>query len=106
MASVFRPDTSQARVAYIFYKQSKDVDSFLNSNNASVSRTNYLRILGLACIDILLTLPIGIVSVVLTITSQVNAGSFPFFWGWASWFLADESSNKGCRGAPEMYSSP
>ncbi|KZV74000.1 STE3-domain-containing protein [Peniophora sp. CONT] len=67
------------RVARILYRQSQEVNHFLRSNSY-VSRTNYFRILALASIDILLTLPIGIVSIVLTVS---QSGAFPFYFGWA-----------------------
>ena len=52
---------SLARVARIFYRQNRDVNDFLRSNS-SVSRINYFRLLALASIDTLLTLPLGIVT--------------------------------------------
>ncbi|KZV68516.1 STE3-domain-containing protein [Peniophora sp. CONT] len=69
------------KVIRTFYRQSRDIHSFLNSNT-SVSRTNYLRILVLASIDILLTLPIGIASMILDVIANVAQGGFPFYWGW------------------------
>ncbi|KZV71051.1 hypothetical protein PENSPDRAFT_752047 [Peniophora sp. CONT] len=70
------------RVARIFYLHSRDINHFLRSNG-SVSRTNYLRILALASLDILLTLPIGIVNVVLNVTSDESQTSLRFYPGWA-----------------------
>ena len=64
-----------------FYRQNRDLNSFLRSNS-SVSRTNYLRVLALASIDIALTLPNGIVGVVLTISSALGQNGLPFYWGW------------------------
>ncbi|KZV68519.1 STE3-domain-containing protein [Peniophora sp. CONT] len=69
------------KVVRIFYRQSRDIHSFLNSNT-SVSRTNYLRILALASVDILLTLPIGIVNVILNVGSYQGKGHIPFYAGW------------------------
>ncbi|KZV71045.1 STE3-domain-containing protein [Peniophora sp. CONT] len=72
------------RVARIFYKQSKDVNRFLHSNG-SVTRTNYLRILALASVDILFTLPVGIVSTVLIVTTGLaQDGGVPLYPGWTS----------------------
>ncbi|KZV69630.1 fungal pheromone STE3G-protein-coupled receptor [Peniophora sp. CONT] len=74
------------RVVRMFYKQRRDVDRFrvLDSKN-SVSRLNYLRVLALASIDIVLTLPFGIVSVVLTVTSALDQpGAFNFYPGWTA----------------------
>ncbi|KZV72160.1 fungal pheromone STE3G-protein-coupled receptor, partial [Peniophora sp. CONT] len=69
------------KVVRTFYRHSRDIHSFLNSNT-SVSRTNYLRILILASIDILLTLPMGIVSIALRVTSTQPPSSLPFYWDW------------------------
>ncbi|VDB95833.1 unnamed protein product [Peniophora sp. CBMAI 1063] len=69
-------------VAKLYYRQRKDINSFLRSNS-SVSRTNYLRILILASIDILLTLPLAIVDITLKIVQGLdNPSSFPFYPGW------------------------
>ncbi|KZV71049.1 hypothetical protein PENSPDRAFT_684918 [Peniophora sp. CONT] len=70
------------RVARIFYLHSRDVNHFLRSNG-SVSRTNYIRILALASLDILLTLPVGIATVVLEVTSLKAQDSLQFYPGWA-----------------------
>ncbi|KZV68506.1 hypothetical protein PENSPDRAFT_634260 [Peniophora sp. CONT] len=69
------------KVARLFYRQSRDINSFLNSNT-SVSRTNYLRILILASIDVLLTLPIGITAIALRVFSKLAQGPLPFHWSW------------------------
>ncbi|VDC02196.1 unnamed protein product [Peniophora sp. CBMAI 1063] len=70
------------RVALIFYRQNRDINRFLHSNH-SVSRTNYLRILALAHIDILFTLPIGIANIVLSVRWFSSLyGSLPFYFGW------------------------
>ncbi|VDB95521.1 unnamed protein product [Peniophora sp. CBMAI 1063] len=69
-------------VARTFYRHSREIDNFLQSNS-SVSRTNYFRILALASIDILLTLPIGIATIVLTVKAiLLTTTSFPFYSGW------------------------
>lgn len=72
-----------AKVARTYYRQRRDIDSFLRSNS-SVSRTNYLRILVLASIDVLLTLPIGIVNITLEIVYALSPPKeYPFYPGWA-----------------------
>ncbi|KZV66393.1 STE3-domain-containing protein [Peniophora sp. CONT] len=68
------------RVARTFYRQSRDLNRFLQSND-SVSRTNYIRLLVLASVDILLTLPIGIVSIVLALSQSLSL-SLPIYLGW------------------------
>ncbi|KZV71047.1 STE3-domain-containing protein [Peniophora sp. CONT] len=70
------------RVARIFYLHSRDINQFLRSNG-SVSRTIYLRILALASLDILLTLPIGTVNVVLDVIAYKAQNSLIFYPGWA-----------------------
>lgn len=70
-----------AKAARIFYRQSRDINHFLQSNN-SVSRTNYIRILALASIDVLLSLPFGIVNVILYVTGQLSYARLPFYFGW------------------------
>ncbi|KZV63984.1 STE3-domain-containing protein [Peniophora sp. CONT] len=80
--SVFPPLISiivyYPRVARTCYRQSRDTNYFRHSND-SVSRTNYFRILALASVDIILTLPIGIANIVLVV---VQSGPFPFYLGW------------------------
>ncbi|VDB83397.1 unnamed protein product [Peniophora sp. CBMAI 1063] len=69
-------------VARLFYRQRRDINHFLRTND-SVSRTNYFRILALASIDILLTLPIGITNIVLDVKTALSYyGSIPFYFGW------------------------
>ncbi|VDC04730.1 unnamed protein product [Peniophora sp. CBMAI 1063] len=68
-------------VVRFFYRQSRDIDHFLR-NNDSVSRTNYFRILALASIDILLTLPIGIANIILDVEQSLFFGPIQFYWGW------------------------
>ncbi|KZV61732.1 STE3-domain-containing protein [Peniophora sp. CONT] len=71
------------RVILTFYRQSRDRDNFLQAqSNGAVSRTNYTRILILASIDILLTLPIGIATVVLNVIGILASGPLPFYSGW------------------------
>ena len=71
-----------AALARTFLRQRKDVNDFLQSND-SVSGTNYFRILALASIDILLTLPFGIANIALTLSDQVSSPfGLPFYFGW------------------------
>lgn len=72
-----------ARVAWIFYRQHRDLNRFLRSNN-SVTRTNYMRIFILTSIDILLTLPIGIAAMVLFISTLAQEGKLQFYEGWSA----------------------
>ena len=83
-----------AKVAWTFYRQNRDLNRFLQSNN-SISRANYFRILALASIDILITLPFGIVSIVLEALPAVGQERIPFYPGWTSlhskWEVAQHS---------------
>ncbi|VDB86999.1 unnamed protein product [Peniophora sp. CBMAI 1063] len=68
-------------VARIFYRHGQEINHFLQSND-SVNRTNYFRILALASIDILLTLPLGIATIALIVKDSVSFGTVPFYFGW------------------------
>ncbi|KZV59980.1 STE3-domain-containing protein [Peniophora sp. CONT] len=69
----------------IFYRQKRDINRFLQSND-SVSRMNYFRIFTLASIDVILTLPIGIVSIALLVPESLaqNDHHIPLYSGWTS----------------------
>ncbi|KZV65151.1 fungal pheromone STE3G-protein-coupled receptor [Peniophora sp. CONT] len=69
------------KVVRTYYRQRRDINSFLHSDS-SVTRTNYVRILALASIDIMLTLPIGIVNIALDIVELLSAHPFKFYPGW------------------------
>ncbi|KZV65155.1 STE3-domain-containing protein [Peniophora sp. CONT] len=71
------------KVIRTYYRQRKDIDSFLRSN-PSVSYTSYSRILILSSIDILITLPIGISNIVLDATGASSLGLLPFYPGWTN----------------------
>ncbi|KZV65148.1 fungal pheromone STE3G-protein-coupled receptor [Peniophora sp. CONT] len=73
--------TASAKVSQTYYRHRKDIHSFLKSDSSG-QRTNYLRILILASIDILLTLPIGIVNITLNIRQAVSLNAFRFYLGW------------------------
>jgi hypothetical protein len=80
-------DQSEARIIYVFYRHSRETNKFLQSNG-SISRPRYFRILAVACVDILLVLPLGVLSV----ASQVIGGPretfpgfpSPFYLGWTA----------------------
>ncbi|KZV64049.1 STE3-domain-containing protein [Peniophora sp. CONT] len=67
------------KVVLTFYRHNRTINHF---SNDSVSRINYFRILALASIDILLTLPMGIVFLVLFILPSASDGPLPFYKGW------------------------
>ena len=70
---------SKAKLSLAFYRRSKEINQFLHSNS-SISRTNYLRILLIASIDTLLTLPISIINISLTIKGETQSQFYP---GWS-----------------------
>jgi hypothetical protein len=76
----------QAKIIYVFYRHARETNEFLRSNG-SVNRRNYFRTLALACIDILLTLPLGVIlttiSVLDTIRDLPPGYAFEFYYGWA-----------------------
>jgi hypothetical protein len=75
----------QAKIFYVFYRQSRETSMFLQSNG-SVNRSHYFRILVLAGIDVLLTLPLGIVTTTTQLLTQIRGASpgfpFRFYYGW------------------------
>ncbi|VDC07982.1 unnamed protein product [Peniophora sp. CBMAI 1063] len=73
------------RVVWMCYRQSKDINRFLRSNG-SVSSANYYRILALASLDILLTLPFSITNMILIVFSdiRVTKNATIFYLGWAT----------------------
>ncbi|VDC05050.1 unnamed protein product [Peniophora sp. CBMAI 1063] len=70
-------------IARFLYRHSRDLKSFLQSSD-SVDRTNYHRILVLASMDILLTLPMGVASIVLNTRQSLayDDGQISFYYGW------------------------
>ncbi|VDC04647.1 unnamed protein product [Peniophora sp. CBMAI 1063] len=70
------------RVVLTFYRQGRDINHFLRSNNSEMSRASYIRILALASIDLLLNLPIGIIALILYII-PMEGGHTYFYSGWA-----------------------
>lgn len=70
----------------VFLQQSRSIRRFRNGNS-SLFRTTYFRILAIASIDVLLTLPIGIANMALAIASFRNLEhtlTIPFYQGWAA----------------------
>ena len=68
---------------WILSRQKRDIDRLLQSNG-SVSRTNYYRIFALASIDVMLTLPIGVVTITLLVKGDMAERShLPFYRGWS-----------------------
>ena len=77
-----------ARVARTFYLHSKDVGRVLQSDG-SVSRTNYSRLLVLASIDILITLPVGITFLALSVIAGLEL-ALCFQQDWISFDTASD----------------
>ncbi|KZV67690.1 STE3-domain-containing protein [Peniophora sp. CONT] len=76
------------KVVWIFYRQSRDMsDFFLRSNNdSSTSRSGYMRLFALASVDMLFTIPVGIVNVALVVVQDLHSSrrGLPFYDGWAA----------------------
>ena len=68
---------------YVYYRQRKDIESILG-DEPPISRTNYVRILALASIDLLLTLPLGVATLVLKLVVWLRVYPLPFYSGWKS----------------------
>ncbi|KZV63980.1 fungal pheromone STE3G-protein-coupled receptor [Peniophora sp. CONT] len=69
------------KVIRILYRQSREINHYLRSNS-SVSRTNYIRILALASIDVIITLPLGVAAIILNVRQSLSLGPIPFYSGW------------------------
>ncbi|KAJ7343777.1 GPCR fungal pheromone mating factor [Mycena albidolilacea] len=63
------------------YIQSQNSNDFLQSNG-SMSRTSYMRILALGCLDIVITLPISIINLVSFFVTLSGPSSLPAYIGW------------------------
>ncbi|KZV66104.1 fungal pheromone STE3G-protein-coupled receptor [Peniophora sp. CONT] len=101
------------KVVLLFHRQRRDINRFLHSNG-SVSRHSYFRILALASIDILLTLPIGIVILVLVVQAGTTpGGGLTFYPGsvglHSNWsptgFLYSDLLEEGTFAIAELYLS-
>ncbi|VDB95841.1 unnamed protein product [Peniophora sp. CBMAI 1063] len=73
------------KVVRTYYRQMRDINSILRSHDEHFTRTSYTRILRvvLASIDIVLTLPIGIVTIAMEVVTALSPPKdFPFYPGW------------------------
>ena len=69
-------------MARVYYRQLRDVRRF--RTDGSTPHINYLRILILASVDLLMTLPLGIVSVALNVKASFVEGSLSWYSGWTA----------------------
>ncbi|VDC04645.1 unnamed protein product [Peniophora sp. CBMAI 1063] len=69
------------KIVLLLYRHNRSIDRFLQRDD-SVSRSHYFRVLALASIDVIFTLPIGIASVVVALTDQASQHNLPFYGGW------------------------
>ncbi|KZV66401.1 STE3-domain-containing protein [Peniophora sp. CONT] len=98
------------RVALLLYRQNQGINRFLKSNH-SVSRANYFRILALASIDILFTLPVGIANIALAMTRILSIDPVLFYGGWTAdhsdWEPSSQSYEvtvaEGASGLAQQY---
>ena len=60
--------------------------SYQHETNGTASHPDthsYIRVLALASVDLLLTLPVGAVTVGLNIANALSVGHVPFYSGWS-----------------------
>jgi hypothetical protein len=77
--------TSAAKTILVFYKHNRETNQFLQSNG-SVTRRKYFRIVALACVDIILTFPLGVIiaaSDLLAGIREPSNGRYRFYEGWS-----------------------
>ncbi|KAI0316926.1 pheromone A receptor-domain-containing protein [Amylostereum chailletii] len=67
------------KIIWIFYHHQRDLNRFLH-RSTTINRIRYIHILSIACIDILITLPVGVLGVIL----QFSDGPFSFWPGWTA----------------------
>ncbi|KAI0034437.1 GPCR fungal pheromone mating factor, partial [Vararia minispora EC-137] len=70
------------KIFYVFYRYNKETNESLRSD-ISISRPNYLRLLALAAMDIVLTLPLNVISVVESVKNLLPGNPFQFYRGWS-----------------------
>ncbi|KAI0027407.1 pheromone A receptor-domain-containing protein [Vararia minispora EC-137] len=72
------------RIAWTFYRHNKELNRFLQSNG-SVTQDRFLRALAIACIDLLFTLPFGLIIIVAAILKyrETHGTPLPFYQGWS-----------------------
>ena len=73
-----------ARIAWVFYVRRRETESFLASN-PFINRRKYIRILILACVDAIVTLPLGILEVIVTFLNK-KVTLYPNRWPGRSGF--------------------
>ncbi|VDB87071.1 unnamed protein product [Peniophora sp. CBMAI 1063] len=68
------------KVAYTFYRHNRDVNRYLRTNN-TITHSTYFRVLTLASIDILVTLPLGVTVFAFAMVSDRPTWK-PLYPGW------------------------
>ncbi|KAJ7587532.1 pheromone A receptor-domain-containing protein [Mycena floridula] len=63
------------------YVQRQNTNDFVTTNG-SISRTSYMRILALGCLDIVITLPISLINLVSFFVTLEGTRSLPAYIGW------------------------
>jgi hypothetical protein len=72
---------SAARILFFFYRHSREANTFLQTNG-SISRPSYFRLLILGSLDILLTLPVGIIHLENEFKGLFPGFKLKFYDGW------------------------
>ncbi|KAI0031602.1 GPCR fungal pheromone mating factor, partial [Vararia minispora EC-137] len=71
------------RIVLVFYRRNKELNRFLRSNG-SVSLDRFFRVIAIACLDIILSLPFGLVDLIISILKYTEGiGPIPFYPGWS-----------------------
>ncbi|KZV72030.1 fungal pheromone STE3G-protein-coupled receptor [Peniophora sp. CONT] len=65
-----------------FYRHGAEVNRFLHSVESGVSQVSYIRILALASIDLVLTLPVSITTVVMLMLHMIQIKHPPLYLSW------------------------
>ena len=71
-----------AKIVKFLYHQIRDAKELRAESNTALSRADYFRIFALASIDIVLTLPINISTLALSLSLALDVGPIPFYPGW------------------------
>ena len=71
-----------ARIIWAFYRHRKEASEILSSGETE-TESDFWRIFTLGCLDIILTLPVGMINIVTTVLQQGRSSTpFVFYPGW------------------------
>lgn len=91
---------SPARILWSFYHHRQEVNEYLASDQSTINRNDYFRVLILGCLNAALVLPITIY----TLTASMIDQPLPFYPGWnfihSEWEPFDVSVSAWSGGSP------